>query len=365
MREYQAESMTRFILPVLLVLLAPAIRAAVVLEYHHVSDTAPKSTRISPERFTQQMDYLAQQNFHIVPLAELVKLLRNGERLPDKTVAITFDDAYVSVYQSAYPLLKKRGWPFTFFVNTDAVGSSPLFVSWAQLREMADNGVAIANHSQFHHHLPRLHNDETAGQWRQRITTEIEAAQKTIAREIGRADKIFAYPFGEYDSKVQTLLKDLGYVAFGQQSGPLGLQVGSQMDLQSLPRFSFGGSFTGFDDFVMKVNTLPMPLSRVEFYTDKHRAMENIIVRQGDRPYLVLSVSDKKLLNNIHCYATGQGAIHSEVIDGKLWVQARQPLAAGRTRYNCTAASGEKNRFYWYTQQWLATDKKGEWTYQD
>lgn len=93
------------------------------------------------------MDYLEKNNSTVVPLLELTEKLRKGEPLPDKTVAITFDDSYASVYDSAYPRLKKRGWPFTFFVNTDAVGTSRLFVTWAQLREMAAQGVTIANHT--------------------------------------------------------------------------------------------------------------------------------------------------------------------------------------------------------------------------
>ena len=342
-------------------LFAQTTQAAVVLEYHHVSDTAPKSTRISPERFNQQMDYLASQHFHIVPLTDLAELLRKGEPLPEKTVAITFDDSYASVYESAYPLLKKRGWPFTFFINTDAVNSSHLFVSWDQLREMSKNGVTIANHTQYHNHMPRLNKNETRQQWRERTTAEIESAQKIIEKEIGHSEKIFAYPFGEYDVEVQKILKNLDYIAFGQQSGPLG----SQANLQSVPRFPFGGSFTEFDDFVMKVNTLPMPITKVQFYASKQQEMQNLIVKQGDKPYLVLSVSDNALLKKINCFATGQGAITTEILNGKLWVQAKQPLVQGRTRYNCTATSKEKNRFYWYTQQWLATDSKGNWSYSD
>ena len=336
-------------------------RAAVVLEYHHISNSAPKSTRISPEKFDQQMDYLASQNFHVVPLIELAEKLRKGESLPDKTVAITFDDSYASVYESAYPLLKKRGWPFTFFVNTDAVSTSSLFVTWDQLREMSKNGVTIANHTQYHNHMPRLNKGETRDQWRERTRIEIETAQQKIEKEIGSVEKIFAYPFGEYDVEVQHILKKLDYIAFGQQSGPLG----SQTDPQSVPRFPFGGMFTEFDDFVMKINTLPMPISRLEFYADKQHVMDNLIVKQGDNPYLVLTVSDKNLLTKIHCFATGQGAIYGEIINDQLWVRAKQPLIQGRTRYNCTAPRTEKKRFYWYTQQWLATDEKGAWTYDD
>ena len=307
------------------------------------------------------MDYLADNNFNVVPLQALSEKLRAGEPLPDKTVAITFDDAYVSVYDSAYPRLKKRGWPFTFFVNTDAVGTSKSFVSWEQLREMSKHGVTIANHTTQHHHLPRREPNETDAQWRERIASDISRAQKKIEDEIGNAPKIFAYPFGEYDVEVQQILKRLGYIAYGQQSGALH----AQGDLQAVPRFPFGGSFTELDDFIMKVNTKPMPIKRVDFYRDKNNRQKNLTVKDGDKPWLVLTLEDKSLLQKINCFATGQGAIATEVIGNQLWTQAKTPLKPGRVRYNCTASAGEKGRFYWYTQQWLVTDKNGEWTYRD
>ncbi|OZY86743.1 polysaccharide deacetylase [Cellvibrio mixtus] len=341
--------------------LALPASAAVVILYHHVSDTTPKSTSISPAAFEAQMDYLAQNNFTVVPLLELTEKLRKGEPLPDKTVAISFDDSYASVYESAFPRLKKRGWPFTFFVNTDAVGTGKIFVNWDQLREMAKAGATIANHSSSHTHLPRREGSESAAQWRDRITQDINNAQQKIKQEIGTAPMILAYPFGEYDVDVQRIAKKLGYIAFGQQSGALY----GKGDLQSVPRFPFGGSFTALDDFILKVNTKPMPLTDVEFYGDNKQKQENLIVREGAKPWLALTLSDDSLLKKINCFATGQGAITTAVIDNKLWVQPNKPLGAGRTRYNCTAYAGEKGRFYWYTQQWLATDKQGNWTYRD
>ncbi len=337
------------------------INAAVVVLYHHVSDSTPKSTSISPAAFEAQMDYLEQHNFKIVPLPELVEKLRKGESLPDKTVAISFDDSYASVYESAFPRLKKRGWPFTFFVNTDSVGESKLFVSWEQLREMATYGATIANHTSTHTHLPRNNPGENQSDYRARIRADIEKAQQKIKQEIGEAPMMLAYPFGEDDIDVQRIAKKLGYIAFGQQSGAL-YEKG---DLQAVPRFPFGGSFTELDDFIMKVNTKPMPTSAVSFFANKQKELESLTVRAGDKPWLVLKLSDTSLLKKINCFATGQGPIRVEVIDQQVWVQAKQPLNTGRTRYNCTAYSGEKGRFYWYTQQWLATDKKGDWTYKD
>lgn len=342
-------------------LLALPASAAVVLLYHHVSDKTPKSTSISPAAFEAQMDYLEKNNFVVVPLLALTEKLRKGEPLPDKTVAISFDDSYVSVYESAFPRLQKRGWPFTFFVNTDAVGTGKVFVTWDQLREMAQAGTTIANHSSSHTHLPRRNSDESAAQWRERIAQEINNAQQKIKTEIGSAPMILAYPFGEYDAEVQRIAKQLGYIAFGQQSGALY----SDGDLQAVPRFPFGGSFSDLDDFILKVNSKPMPVSKLEFYSERKKKTESLIVRAGEKPFLVLTLSDESLLKKVNCFASGQGAIATEIIDNKIWVQPNKSLSAGRTRYNCTAYTGEKGRFYWYTQQWLVTDKQGNWTYRD
>ena len=321
----------------------------------------PVSTSISPERFVAHMDYLEKNNYHIVSLLELTEKLKEGEPLPDKTIAITFDDSYADVYTSAYPILKKRGWPFTFFVNTKAVGSGKLFVSWDQLREMSKNNVTIANHTIEHSHLVRLDKNETRVQWRERITHEITTAQKKIENEIGSAPKIFAYPFGEYNSDLKVILKKMGYLAFTQQAGVLSPET----DFQTLPRFPFGGSYTELNDFVEKINTLPLPVKQVEFYTSQKDKLDDLQVKAGDKPYLVLTLSDTSLLKKINCFSSNEGAIDTSIIGEKLWVQSKQAFPQGRTKINCTAASDKRGRFYWFTQLWLVTDKNGSWTYQD
>ncbi|MET0355384.1 MAG: polysaccharide deacetylase family protein [Cellvibrio sp.] len=336
-------------------------KAATVIIYHHVSKTMPASTSITPERFIAHMDYLAKNNYNIVPLIELTEKLKKGEVLPDKTVAITFDDAYADVYTAAYPILKKRNWPFTFFVNTKAVGSGKLFITWDQLREMSKNKVTIANHTIGHNHLVRLEKDETQAQWRARVANDITTAQKKIEDEIGTAPKIFAYPFGEYNAELRGILKKLDYVAFTQQAGVLS----SETDLQTLPRFPFGGSYTELNDFIEKINTLPLPVKKVEFYTAQKERLDDIAVKAGDKPYLVLTLGDTSLLKKVNCFSSNEGAINTEVIDGKLWVQSKQAFPHGRTKFNCTAASDQRGRFYWHTQLWLVKDKNGNWTYQD
>ena len=59
----------------------------------------------------------------------------------DAGVVLTFDDGYRSVYETAYPLLKARGWPFTVFLCPEGIdrGRGPV-MTWDQLREMAAAG---------------------------------------------------------------------------------------------------------------------------------------------------------------------------------------------------------------------------------
>lgn len=129
----------------------PSTDHAVVLVYHHVSEETPPSTSVSPEQFAAHLDFLAREGFNVWPLSRILEHLQNGRKLPARTVALTFDDAYRSVYTHALPMLRSRNFPFTIFVTTDYIdGKSRLYLSWEQLREMTSQGAEIGNHSLSH-----------------------------------------------------------------------------------------------------------------------------------------------------------------------------------------------------------------------
>lgn len=349
-----------------LVSLLPVNRAqaAVVLQYHHVSESTPTSTSVTPKRFRAHMDYLLNHGFDVVPLEQLVKKLETGEELPDRTVAITFDDAYDSVYTEAFPLLKKRDWPFTVFVNTDPLDQNNNgFTTWEQLREMADHGATIANHSTEHNHLQRRRAGESQADWRKRIESEVVDAERRIKEETGQNHKMLAYPYGEYNNEVKALLESLGYVAFGQQSGP----IGAHSDLRALPRFPFGGPYGEIEEFATKAQTRPMPIESVGLYADAElkERLDEVVVAAGARPVLALTLAEDKLAGRINCFAGGQGAIETRVEGRQLITQPAKPLTPGRTRYNCTAGTGESGRFFWFSQQWLVTGEDGRWVHED
>lgn len=349
----------RVALTVLLnVLLVPLANAVVVLQYHHVSTTTPAATSIDPQRFQAHLEYLHEAKFDVVSILTLESWLREGKRLPDKTVVITFDDGYTSVYDAAFPLLKKYGWPFTVFVNSKAHDEKhPHFMSWEQLRELAKQGAVIANHTDSHPHLIRQQGYESHSQWLQRREREIEFAQQRIAKELGQAPKLFAYPFGEYDKQLQATLKSMGYLAFGQQSGPLA----DTSHPQALPRFPFGGNYTEMEEFKVKVNSLPFPQARVKVSGNDGKVIEQPeLPKDIARPVLRIASPLLSHLGPVSCFASGQGAIQADVKGGALVAKAKRDLPPGRSRYNCTASAGG-GRFYWHSQMFIRRLPNGEW----
>ena len=154
---------------------------AVILQYHHVSAETPAVTSISPEKFKAHIDTIITQGYQVMPLTTIVDGLRKGGNLPDKAVAITFDDAYKNIFTHAFPILKKYRLPFTVFVATDYIAEpSTQFLSWDELREMSINGAFIANHTASHSHLLRRQQGETQSQWLNRVEQEILIAEKAL-----------------------------------------------------------------------------------------------------------------------------------------------------------------------------------------
>jgi len=350
-----------FISAISVLLLAPVSpsTAAIIIQYHHVSNEAPHATTIPPALFAQHMAYLHENNYRVVPLADLVSDLKNKKLPLEKTIAITFDDGYRSVYEEAFPILKKYAWPFTIFVNTKPIDDKlAQFISWQDLREMAEHGASIANHSYSHPHLLRYKNNETDQQWQQRITREILAAEQQIRKQTGQGHRLFAHPYGETNSALNALLLNLQFVGFGQQSGPLSLQS----NLAVLPRFPFGGAYAEMEDFKVKVNSLPMPVQEIVLTTSTGEILDDAVLPLSEtRPILELEFEDTKSAKGVNCFATGQGAIPTILRGTRILVQAPQAIPLGRSRYNCTLMSGIPGRFYWYSQLFTRRQEDGEW----
>lgn len=335
---------------VALLLITAPTQALVVLQYHHIASDTPAVTSISPEGFAEHMALLEQEGMVIVDLLDAMTRLRAGETLPAKAVAITFDDAYQSIFDNAYPLLKERQWPFTVFVNTLAVDQNHNSVmSWDALREMSKNKGLIANHAQSHPYFVEPPQGQDVKRWYDR---EINGAEARIRQEIGVSHKLFAYPYGEFTLELAHWLKEQGYIAFGQQSGA----IGAHSHMQALPRYPAAGVYANPKTLRTKLYTLALPIDEKQF-------VEQVLGRENP-PALTLRFNSSDLYpRQIQCYSGAEGAIATQVStnDQRITVQtqASKPIRDGRDRYNCTAPSkSHPGWYYWYSQPWVNTSVK-------
>jgi len=333
------------------------IHAAVVIQYHHVDEHTPASTSVMPERFAEHMAYLANNGFKVWPLPRLVKALQQAETIPDKVIAITFDDGYQSVYRQALPVLQRYHYPFTVFINPELVGGSG-YMNWDELRVLAKQAGTIANHTASHPHLIRFLPNETGAQWQLRIQHEITDAEKIIQKKIGYTPGLLAYPYGEYDHRVEQIVRSLGLVAFAQNSAAFDQSV----NWQAIPRFAFGGRYTEMKGFIDKVNSLPMPL--VDAYVSDERGQrlsEPLLPINMSRPIVTLQLKTRVVAQAIHCFASGQGKIVVQRHGNSISTQPTLDLPVGRSRINCTAASGQPGRFYWYSEFFMRKQPDDSW----
>ena len=334
---------------------------AVVLMYHHFGVQKHPSTNVRLEQFDAHLDYLEKAGYQVWPLTRVVEYVAAKRPFPARVVAISIDDAYLSVFTEAYPRLKKRGWPFTVFVATEGVDRRfKAYMSWQQMREMQAHGAYFENHSASHDYLIRRLAGEDEEQWLARIRADIKRAQRRIHEELGTAPSLFAYPYGEYNTVLANMVSELGLHAFGQQSGPVGLGA----DLRAMPRFPMAERFAALKDFKQKVQSLAFPLLDVQPWEPQLKAplLENKVLQGGvsehqTAPQMTVRLGESAArLNQLSCFVSGQGQVEVQWLDraARLFLlQAPQILPQGRSRYNCTAPSAQVGRYYWFSHLWI------------
>ncbi|MFV8571249.1 polysaccharide deacetylase family protein [Marinobacter sp. SBS5] len=313
----------------------------VVLQYHHVDDNTPSATSTSRSLFKAQLNMISDLGLEVVPLGPGTRQALSDEAQQTNQVAITFDDAYESVYSVAAPILDQQKIPYTIFVNTNAVGGHG-YMDWAELKELGrKEWVTIANHSVDHAHLARRPG-ESEEDWHERTNNSLDQAQRTLEQQLGAAEGLFAYPYGEYDEALEQKLNDKGWLGFGQQSGA----IGHHSHPTRLPRFPMANAYGQLSSLKDKLNSKAFPI-------DAGSLPDGVI--SNNPPSLTLTLQAPLSTARLTCFASGLGRIDFSVKGETVTVQAPKALDARRFRYNCTHPAGDGS-FYWLSQQWLNLD---------
>lgn len=185
-----------------------------ILMYHSVCPQAAEENRlnVTTETFEKQMRFLKEHDYNVISVEELADLLSAGEKLPPRTLAITFDDGYRDNYLYALPVLKKYGLRASVFIIVDEVGRSSGDkltdkLSWEEIRKMQDSGVfTIGSHAMGPEPLTRIKSQEE-------VKRQIFDSRRIISQRLGKEVNVFSYPEGAFDPAIRQLVIEAGYKA--------------------------------------------------------------------------------------------------------------------------------------------------------
>jgi peptidoglycan/xylan/chitin deacetylase (PgdA/CDA1 family) len=300
--------------------------------YHRFGESEWPSTNIRLDQFQAHLAEIKAGGYKVLPLPEILERMRGAADLPDRTIAITIDDAYASVYAQAWPRLRQAGLPFTLFVSTDPIDRGAAgYMTWDQVREMKAGGVTIGSQTASHPHLPDIEIEQ--------VKIELDRAARRIAEETGERPYLLAYPYGEFGLAIQRVVAERGYVAaFGQHSGVA--HAGD--DRFGLPRFALNETYGGIDRFRLTAGALPLPI--------RDRVPADLVLRQNPPNFGFTVDPAIAEVDRIDCYASGQGRTRVEALGSRVEVRLAEPFPAGRARVNCTMP-GPDGRWRWYGVQ--------------
>jgi peptidoglycan/xylan/chitin deacetylase (PgdA/CDA1 family)/SAM-dependent methyltransferase len=105
-------------------------RPAAILMYHRVARTTIDihGLAVPPEEFRAHMSHIAA-HYQPMSLDAVAAALKQGA-LPERAVAVTFDDGYIDNVDTASPVLVEYGIPATFFLTTDRLEDASAYEYW-------------------------------------------------------------------------------------------------------------------------------------------------------------------------------------------------------------------------------------------
>ena len=177
----------------------------IVLTYHSIS-SGRSPLKIPPSLFAEQLEWL-KAKAQVVPLERIVAALTAQEPLPERAVALTFDDGFQDFYSDAAPLLRRYDFPATVFLpvqfcgRTNAWPGQPSWVEeqplmrWEQIRELANQGIRFGAHGMSHRALTELSPEE--------LESELVASKREITERTGQATQFLCYPYGRWNPAVR------------------------------------------------------------------------------------------------------------------------------------------------------------------
>jgi O-antigen biosynthesis protein len=191
-----------------------------ILLYHGIStDASPAFRRwvVDPNRFAEHVEFLAAGGYQPVTVSQLARALGGQSALPDRPVAVTFDDGFADFATGAFPSLARLAYPATLYITTGYVGASSRWLDregegdrpmldWDYVRRLDRSGlVEIGAHGHTHRQLDVLPARD--------LPAEVDAPKRRLEYQLGHQLASFAYPHGYSSRRVREAVAAAGYTS--------------------------------------------------------------------------------------------------------------------------------------------------------
>lgn len=186
-----------------------------VIAYHVFSDKRRVDDMvIRTSKFREQMQAIKDLGLNVLTLEEFTLWKQGKASIPDRSVLITIDDGWSSVYTDAYPVLKEFGYPFAIYLYTNFINNGGRTLSNEQIQEMMKNGCSIGSHSVSHPLPSMVKRQKRAGTevYTKYLTNEFGSSKKVLEDTFKQPITSYVYPGGHHDESMAKISADLGYL---------------------------------------------------------------------------------------------------------------------------------------------------------
>lgn len=175
-----------------------------ILQYRHLGETEEKTPDyVHPRNFVDQMKFLADDKFNVISLDRVLEIYRNKEKIPQHTVAITFDGGYSDFYDFALSVLEKYRFPATVFLQSSNLGKRG-FMTKEQVLAVYNKGlIAFGSNGQTGQDLSRVGAADAY--------TEIFSSRSSLLRDLEIPIEYFSYPNGAVNAYMIAKVRESGY----------------------------------------------------------------------------------------------------------------------------------------------------------
>lgn len=192
----------------------PLAATCSILVYHRFGPDASSSMSTTTAVFTGQMAALRAAGYDIVPLADLVDVLRLRQPPGRNLVALTIDDGHQTVYTELLPVLRRMALPATLFVYPSAISHARYALTWEQLRSLASSpAIEIGAHTFWHPDFRQERLRLPPADYARFAASQLDRPRIVLRKELGVAARFLAWPYGIHDDQLARLAQDSGYAA--------------------------------------------------------------------------------------------------------------------------------------------------------